>query len=480
MSDVKEETLSGLKWRSIESLSVKGIQFVIGLVMARLLLPSDYGAVAMLSVFFAFSKCFIDSGFNNALVRKLDRTETDFSTVFYFNVVVAVIMYGVLFLIAPWVGDFFNMPILCPILRVQAVELILNSFVTVQVARLTIAIDFKALAMRSATSSLISGGLGIALAYSGYGVWALVWQGIAATFVRVVFICAYCRWKPLWVFSWQSFRELFSYGGKLLLSRLINQIYAKSTTLIIGKFFSPEDLGFYSKSTSLARYPSTTIKDVLRSVTFPVLVKLQNDDAHLIRVYRKYISMSSMCIFFGCVLLAALARPLILFLLTDKWAASIIYLHIYCFGIMFDHLGGINLNLLQVKGRSDLYLRLEVFKKTLGMGILLAAVPFGVLGICISKVIWAQVALAVNTYYTGKLFGMGYWTQMRDWSGFFIKAVLACAPAYMITLLPIPHLAMILLGGGVSVLLYYIMVRPNESFKEAAAIFVEKIKKKQK
>lgn len=474
MNSVKQKTLSGVKWTAIERFSVQGIQFLLGLIMARLLSPSDYGTVGLLVIFFAISQTFIDSGFGNALIRKIDRTETDFSTVFYFNIVVSVVCYLLLFAIAPWVGAFFDMPILCPILRVQSINLILNSLMGVQVARLTIDINFKALAKRSLWSSIVSGIIGVILAYNGLGVWALVYQSLLSTAINLVFIWIYCRWKPRREFSWQSFHELFSYGSKLLLSGLLNTIYVNLTPIIIGKYFSPRDLGFYSRGTHLARYPGDNINGVLQRVTFPVFAKLQNDDEHLIRVYRKYICITSMCIFFGCVLMAAIGKPLVLFLLSSKWSEAIIYLQIFSFSIMFDHINSINLNLLQIKGRSDLFLRIEIIKKIISTIVLFASIPFGVIGICVSKVIYTQIAIFINTYYTGKLFHLGYIDQFRDFGKFLILSIIVCIPAYLFTFLDISHIITVIFGVSVSSLLYWLFLRKNPYMREVLGIIKAK------
>lgn len=475
MGTVKQDTLSGVKWTAIEKFSVQGIQFLLGLIMARLLSPSDYGTVGLLAIFFAISQTFIDSGFGNALIRKIDRTDTDFSTVFYFNIVVSVVCYILLFAIAPWVSSFFDMPILCPILRVQSINLILNSLMGVQVAKLTIDINFKALAKRSLWSSIVSGVFGVILAYNGFGVWALVYQSVLSTTINLVFIWIYCKWKPRCEFSWQSFHELFSYGSKLLLSGLLNTVYVNLTPIIIGKYFSPRDLGFYSRGSHLARYPGDNINGVLQRVTFPVFAKLQNDDEHLIHVYRKYICITSMCIFFGCVLMAAIGKPLVLLLLSSKWSEAIIYLQIFSFSIMFDHINSINLNLLQVKGRSDLFLRLEIIKKTISAIILFASIPFGVIGICVSKVIYTQIAVFINTYYTGKLFHLGYIEQFRDFGKFLVLSVIACAPAYLFTLLDIPNIIALVAGLSVSSLLYWLFLRKNLYMREVLGILTKKV-----
>ena len=477
MSSVKEDTIRSVKWTALEKISVQGIQFLLGLIMARLLTPEDYGTVGMLAIFIAISGTFIDSGFSNAMIRKNDKTEADYCTVFYFNIVIAIVCYAVLFIVAPWVADFFHIPLLCPILRVQSVSLILNSLMGVQVARLTIDLNFKALAQRNVFASLASGVIGVALAYMGWGVWALVAQTIMGSFISLAFIWIYCRWIPQQGFSRKSFNYLWGYGSKLMASGLLHTIYTNLTTLIIGRYFSSKDLGVYSRGTQIATYPANITNDVLGKVTFPIFAKIQNDDSRLIHVYRKYICITSMIIFFGCVLLAAIARPLVLFLLTSKLTGAIIYLQIFCFSIMFDHICRINLNLLQVKGRSDLFFRLEVIKKIISVSILFASIPFGVIGICVSKVIYTQIAVFINTYYTGKLFNLGYVAQLKDFSGFFIKAVIACVPAYLITYLGLSDVLTLFLGCLSAIALYCLLLRNNIYMQETLNTLKDIIKR---
>lgn len=469
-TNVKKETLSGMKWTSLEVFSIEGINFILSLLLARWLLPSDFGTVALTGVFLSLSRTFANSGFSNALIRKIDRTEVDYSTVFYFNIVISVICYGIIFAIAPWVADFFKTPILCEILRVQSVIVILQAFSLVQLAKLTAETKFNVIAKRSLLTSMLSGVAGVIMAKLGMGVWALVFQSIISQATNTIFLWTYCKWKPLWVFSWDSFHSLFSFGSKLLLSNLLNTFYNNLSSIVIGRFFSAKDLGYYNRGTNFARFPVRSLRSVIQRVTFPILSKIQNDDVHLISVYRRYIRMMSMVIFFCCTLLAALAKPVIITLITEKWAPAIIYLQIYSFSIMFDHISAINLNLLQVKGRSDLFLKLEVYKKIIAVAILFSAIPFGVVGICISKVIYAQIATVFNTYYTGKLFNLGYVAQIKDFSGFFIKSIIACTPAYLFTLLNLPHVVSLAFGILTAPAIYWFMLRRNEDMVEMLAM----------
>lgn len=477
MGSLKNKTVNGIKWTAIEKISVQGIQFFLGLIMARLLTPEDYGTIGMLAIFIALSQTFIDSGFANALIRKIDRTEEDLCTAFYFNIIIALVCYGALFVVAPWIADFFNTPLLCSILRIQSISLIINSLMGVHVAKLTIDLDFKSLAKTSLYASLISGVFGVILAYCGYGIWALVAQTIFNSVITMLGVWTYCKWIPRKKFNTTSFRNLWNFGSKLLASGILNTIYGNLTPLIIGRYFSAKDLGVYSRGTHLASYPANITNDILGKVTFPILSKIQNDDDHLISAYRKYISVSSIFIFFGCILLCSLARPIVLAVLTAKWEDCIIYLQIYCFSIMFDHICRINLNLLQVKGRSDLFFRLEVIKKTISFAILIASIPFGVIGICISKVIYSQIAVFINTYYTGKLFNLGYVEQLRDFSKYFFIAIIACIPSFCLSYLPINIYLTILVGGAISIFAYYFLLRKNAYMIEISNIVLKRIHK---
>lgn len=467
MSSVKEDTIRSVKWSAIEKFSTQIMQFVLGIIMARLLLPSDYGTVGMLAIFIAVSQTFVDSGFSQALIRKLDRTETDFSTVFYFNFAVACLLYALLFLCAPSIASFYNTPILCELLRVQAFTLIIGALMGIHNAKLTIALDFKALARRSVLATFISGIVGVICAYIGMGVWSLVIQTILAQLINMIFVWVYLRWIPSSVISKRSFTELFAFGGKLLVSGLVHTIYTNMTTLIIGKFFSAKDLGYYTRGTQFATLPVNTMNEVLGKVLYPIMVKLQNDDDHLVVVYRKYIVTMSIVIFFCCILLVSVAKPLILLLLTDKWAEAIIYLQIFSFAIMFDHICSINLTLLKVKGRSDLFLRLEIIKKIIATIILFSSIPFGVMGICISKLINIQIAVFVNTYYTGKLFNLGYKEQMKDFLGYLVMSVISCLPGYFIaTYTNMPNIVSLIVCSIIGCGLYVFCLRKDKYARE--------------
>ena len=465
MSSLKEKTVKGVMWSSIDRFSTQGIQFVFSILIARQLLPSDYGVVAMLGIFLAVSQTFIDSGFGTALIRKIDRTDTDFSTVFYFNIVVAAFFYLVLWFAAPYIAVFYEIPLLEDVTRVVALTLIFSSLSGVQNAKLSIAIDFKTRAKISVSVTLITGAIGLWMAYNGYGVWALVAQSVFASLLGTVLLWCLVRWIPKPTFSWQSFREMFSFGSKLLASALLDTIYNNMYTLIIGKFFSSATLGLYSRASSLARYPSSNITGVLQGVTFPVLSSIQNEPERLAGAYKRFLRLSAFVIFPSMIGLAAVADPLIRLVLTDKWEGCIYLLQIVCFSMMWYPIHAINLNLLQVKGRSDFFLKVEIIKKIQGVLILFITVPMGIVAMCYGSVVSSLLCLIYNTYYKQKLIGYCYVAQMKDLLHILVHSLVMGAGVWCIVQL-LDSLWWQLIVGVLSGAAYYIAGASLMRFEE--------------
>lgn len=416
-NSLKHDTLKGLLWSSIERFSVQGVGFLVMLVVARILNPADYGLVGMLSIFMAIAQCLIDSGFSNALIRKLDRTELDYNTVFYFNIVISIGLYFVLFGIAPIVADFYKEPILTKLMRVLCITIVINSLSSVQRTDYTARLDFKTQARASFTAALVSGVVGIFLALNGFGVWTIVWQQISSSIADSALLWVFAKWHPKLQFSWKSFREMFSYGSKLMASGLLDTAYNNIYPIVIGKIFSASTLGFYTRAQHFAQLPSSNLTGIIQRVTFPVLSKLQNDDDRLRHDYRKLLKMSAFIIFPMMCLLASVAKPLVVILIGQKWEFSSVLLIPICLQLMWYPIHAINLNLLQVKGRSDLFLRLEIIKKILGVTVLCLSIPFGIIFMCYSAIANSILCLIINTYYTGKLINVGFIRQMRDLSG---------------------------------------------------------------
>lgn len=430
---LKDKTVKGVLWSSVERFSVQGVQFLVMLVIARLLDPKDFGLVGMLAIFLAVAQSLIDSGFSQALIRKQNRTEVDNSTVFYFNIIVSAILYLILYAIAPWVAGFYNEPQLCSLMRVLCLIIIINSFAVVQRALYTASINFKTQAKASFIAAIISGVVGVWLAYNGYGVWTLVWQQLLNAGVNTLLLWVYSIWYPRWVYSWKSFRQLFSFGSKLLVSGLIDTLFTNVYLLVIGKIFSASSLGFYTQADRFTKLPSSNITGILQRVTYPVLCSIQDDDNRLREDYRKLLRLSAFIIFPMMCLLAGIAYPLVDLLLGEKWRFAATLIIPLSFTMMWYPIHAINLNLLQVKGRSDLFLRLEIIKKIIGVSVLVLSIPLGLLFMCYAGIVTSIICLIINTYYTGKLIQLGFLIQIRDLLGIlvvsfmiFLFSLLAC------------------------------------------------------
>lgn len=411
---LKQKTVEGMAWNTINMVSNKLLTFLIGVILARLLTPSDYGMVAMIGVFTSVLGLFTDGGLTTALVRKENRTEEDMATVFYYNLVACYVIYIILFFAAPFIADFYKMPILKDITRITTLGLLIGPFGGIQNMLLTTRIDFKTPALIGVCATIIAGVTAVFLAYKGYGVWALVVQSLVGGLIGVVARVYIVRWFPKTRFSKKSFRELFGFSSKMLASNCLETIYQNITPLIVGKYYSSAQLGTYERARGWAALPSSTFTSVLQGVTFPVLSKLQGEDERLAVNYRKLLRLSSFICFPLMIGLAAVARPLTLFVLTDKWESTILLLQIICFSMMWYPVHAVNLNLLMVKGRSDLFFRLEIIKKMYGLTLLCCTLPFGLVAFCCGGVMSSVLSLFVNTYYTGKLINVGFIKQMKD------------------------------------------------------------------
>ena len=430
---LKDKTVKGVVWSAVERFSVQGIQFLVTLVIARILDPKDFGLVGMLTIFLAVAQSLIDSGFSQALIRKQDRSEEDNCTVFYFNIVVSGLLYLLLYALAPFVAKFYNEPQLTDLMRVICIIIIINSFAVVQRALYTATINFKTQAKATFTSALVSGIIGIGLAMKGFGVWTLAWQQIIRAALNTILLWWYSSWRPRLIYSWQSFRDLFKFGSNLLLSGLLDTIYSNIYQITIGKIFSATSLGYFTQAKQIAALPSSNIQGIIGSVTYPVLSSLQNEDERLAINYRKLLRVSAFIVFPLMCGLAAVSYPLINVLLGEKWNFTATLLIPISFAMMWYPIHAINLNLLKVKGRSDLFLRLEIIKKILGVSMLAATFSFGLIVMCCGLVINSFIALFINTYYTGKLINVGFVKQMKDLSGVLLLSLSMAAIVYTIT-----------------------------------------------
>ncbi|MBD5261936.1 MAG: lipopolysaccharide biosynthesis protein [Bacteroides sp.] len=452
---LKNKTVKGTIWSTLERFSVQGIQFIVMIIMARILTPEDYGLVGMLAIFIAVSQSLIDSGFSQALIRKQDRSEIDNSTVFYFNIGVGIILYLILFICAPLIASFYNEPQLIPITRVIGLSLVFNSLAVVQRALLTVRLDFKTQAKATFVGAVLSGAIGITMAYTGFGVWAIVWQQISNLVTVTILLWVLSHWKPVWAYSWKSFKELFGFGSKLLASGLLDTIFRNLYLIVIGKFFRASDLGYYTRAHQFTDFASSNITGIFQRVTYPVLCTIQDDDVRLRDVYRRLLKTSAFIIFPLMMGLAAVAKPMVISFLTEKWLFSAVLIQILCFSQMWYPVHAINLNLLQVKGRSDLFLKLEIIKKIITVIILCITLPLGLIPMCVGMIFNSISALIINTHYTGKLISLGFFRQMKDLLPTLLLSLATGAIVYAtVTYIPMESWLALSIGVIEGILLY--------------------------
>lgn len=453
---LKHQAVKGVMWSAVERFSVQGIQFILTIIIARLVLPSDYGLIAMLGIFLAIAQVFVDSGFSNALIQKKDRTETDFSTVFYFNILISIIIYFLLYISAPYIATFYKEPELSSVTRWIGLNIIISSFSIVQRAKLTINVDFKRQAKASLVAVLVSGAIGIFLAYKGWGVWALVAQTLSNSLLNTLLLWIFAKWIPKWVFSRESFHTLFSFGSKLLLSGLLHTIYINLYSLVIGRRYSSMDVGFYNRAYQFAYFPSINIVGIINRVIFPIQCEMQDDNERLKTSFIKYLRMSCFIIFPLMIIMAVLSKPFILLLLTEKWLPAAELLSILCFAYMWYPVMVVNNQILNVKGRSDYFLYAEIIKKIVAITILLITLPFGVRTLCWGIVVYNFFDMAIIIYYTKKVIYIGYLEQVRNIIPLFLLSVLMGGITYLSLYLSEGNLFRELITGSVVGLLIYV------------------------
>lgn len=414
MSSLKDKAVNGLIWSFIDSFAGQGISIFVGIMLARILSPREFGLIGMIVVFIAVSESFINSGFTSALIRKKECTEADYSTVFFFNLIAGVLFFIVLFLSAPAIGGYFNEPELVPIVQVLGVVLIIDALTMIQRTILTKRLDFKLQARISVIASIGSGGVALAMAYAGMGVWSLIALRLVKQGLNSFFLWIWNKWRPALIFSWESFRELFGFGSKLLVSGLIDTIYQNIYYLIIGKYFSAQDLGFYTRADEFKKIPSQNMTSIISRVSYPLLSSIQDDPERLKATYQKLIRSTMFVTFILMMGMAAVAEPMVITLVGEKWRESIVYLQLLCFVGMMYPLHALNLNMLQVQGRSDLFLRLEIIKKLLAVPVIVVGILWGIKAMIYGMIINTMIAYYLNSYWSGKMIGYSFFNQIRD------------------------------------------------------------------
>ncbi|MBQ7773729.1 MAG: lipopolysaccharide biosynthesis protein [Bacteroidales bacterium] len=400
MHNLSRIALSGILWSTIERFSTQLASFIITIIVARKLSPQDYGLVAMLGIFMAIAQTFVDSGFSNALIQKQDRNDAEFSTVFWFNIITSLAMYCIMVLISPFVAQFYGQPLLKRIIPAFSLTLVIGALSAIQRTRLIISLDFKSLARIAITSTILSGMLAIHLANRGYGVWTLVAQSISNSAIQGIILWYRCKWRPLFLFSANSFRSLFPFGSKLLASGLLHTIYTDLYTLFIGKLFSASSLGLFTNARKLSSMPSTNISGILSKVMYPIMCRVQADPEDLAKKVLKMVELSSFFIFPAMAGLSILAEPVITLLLGEKWAGSVPFVRIISLAYVWDCIMVFLGNAVNARGKSDYFFRAEIWKKIAAVTLLLVSIPFGINGMCWSLVLYSLADIFIITRYT--------------------------------------------------------------------------------
>ncbi len=414
MSQLKHQTNKGVAWSSVETLANRGLQLLLSIIIARVVAPAEYGLIAMLSIFIAIAQSLIDSGFGSALIQKQHRDKRDFSMVFFFNLAISVVIYGLLYFGAPLIADFYHQTELVSITRVVGLSLIINAAGIIQRTMLTIELNFKKIAIITIIAMLISGAVGITMAYSDYGVWALVGQTLSLSVVTSLLYWVSSKWHPRFEWNAGSFRSLFGFGSKILFSGVLHTAYINLYNLVIGRVYNASALGFYNRSFTLSQVPTSTISGMLTKVLYPILCKLQDDKDTLERSFGNYLRMACYIIFPLSLALGAIAYPLIELILTAKWMEAAPLLQLLCVAFMWYPISTINNNLQNACGRSDLFFKAEVIKKILALGILFASLPFGLIWICVGQILYNLVDVIITIHFTKKVIPVGYIEQFSQ------------------------------------------------------------------
>lgn len=456
MSRLKEEVYKGVFWSFIDKGSVRSSNFVIGILIARILTPADYGLVGMIMVFITISSLIIDSGISQALIQKKNRTSVDFSTAFIFNTTIAFICYGVLFIIAPYISIFYEEPILKSLLRILGLNLIIISLSTVQKTRLIAKLNFRLQAISNICGVIIGGTVGLLWAYYYKDVWAIVCQQITTQFTTSTLYWILSKWHPCLVFSRNSFKQLWKYGVNLLTAGLLSTILREINSLVIGKVYRPTELGYYSRAVQTSDMFAYTLNDIINAVTFPVLSKLQDEKERFNHVYLIMLEMTAFFIFPLLTILSALAKPIFLWLLTEKWVMAVPLFQWLCIARMLTPLTALNMNILNAKGKSGIVLKLELVKiPIIALGLCIT-LPISVYAVVIGNLITTIICYLINSISVQQYYHISILSQLKLIYKIIILCIIVFFTCYSITLLSVPNLHKIIIGTLLGLVIYIV------------------------
>lgn len=453
-SNLTKKVSTNLMWRLLERFGAQGVTFIVSIVLARLLDPEVYGTIALITVITSILQVFVDSGLGTALIQKKNADDIDFSSVFYFNFLICIFIYFILYLFAPLIANFYNMPEIIPVIRALGLIIIISGFKNIQNAYVSRNLMFKNYFFSTLGGTIIAAFVGIYMAYSDYGVWALVGQNLANQFVGTLILWFTVKWRPQKVFSWNRLKKLFSYGWKLLISSLIDTIWINLRNLIVGKIYTTEDLAFYNKGEEYPKYATVALNSSIDSVLLPVMSAEQDDAGRVKAMTRRAITTSSFVLWPIMMGLAFCAEPLVLLLLTDKWLPAVPYLRIFCFVYAFYPIHTANLNAIKAMGRSDLYLKLEICKKCVNLAIILITLNFGVFYIALGSILGSIVNQIINSFPNRKLMHYAYKEQIIDILPYILLSLFMGVIVLMITNLNLPSWLTLLIQVPLGMVIY--------------------------
>lgn len=404
-------------WSSLQQFGNQGVRFFVSIILARLLLPEEFGLIGMIGIFMAIGTELISSGLTSSLIRTDHPDQRDYSSVFFYNLLGSIVLYFLLFFAAPYIAKFFEQPSLIEITRLYSLTFIISGLSAVQLAKIRKEMNFKLETQSSLASTLVSAIVGIGLAYRGFGVMSLVWMSIAGAVVSSAMLWFTSNWRPALIFDKKKFSYHYRFGYRMAIAGVINAVFNNIYTLVIGKFFSPMQLGYYTRADTLKQFPISNISSILSKVTFPIFAEIKNDDQRLRNVYKEMMQLVIFIIAPLLVMMGVIADPLFRFLFTEKWLPAAPYFQILCINGILYPLHSYNLNILLIKGRSDLVLRLEIAKKIILCLIIVAAIPFGIIGLLWGQVVYSVICYFINSFYSGKMIGYTAMKQLYDISG---------------------------------------------------------------
>lgn len=479
MQITRVNVISSLMWKFTERIGAQLVQFIVQILLARLLLPEEFGIVVIVIIFINIASILVQQGFSMALVQKSDPDNIDYSTVFYINLCVASIMYLLLYVTAPYIAVFFKQDAVTTVLRIVSITLFLGAIISIQTSYLVKRMEFKKQFLSTFVATIISGAISVVMAYKGFGVWALVTQQILSQVIIVIVLSVIVKWRPTLVFSISRAITLFSYGWKLLLSSLIDALYNNSRSIIIGRMYDANMLAYYNRGEQFPSLLVTNINGSIQSVIFPTLVAYKEDIQKVKSIVRRAVTLSSFFVFPIMTGLAATAEPIVRIILGDKWLDSVIFIQIACAYFIFWPIHTANLQAINAIGRSDIFLKLEIVKKTLGIIILICTIPFGIYAIALGLVLASFISIVINASPSKKLLNYGYFEQIKDLLPSFISAIFMGIIVYAINVIQIDIIMLLILQLIVafgSYVLFVILLKDN-SYVYFKSIILKKISK---